>query len=62
MRGANLKDGLLAIELVREIPEAMKPKKINVGTGSEQRQDAAAIGSDWQPASQQTVNAQAENA
>lgn len=62
VRGANLKDGLLAIELVREIPEAMKPKKINVGTGSEQRQDAAAIGSDWQPASQQTVNAQAENA
>ena len=26
-----MKDGLLAIELVREIPEAMKPKKISIG-------------------------------
>src|SRR3954469_6717136 len=31
VRGADLKDGLLAIELVREIPEAMKPRKINIG-------------------------------
>jgi molecular chaperone IbpA len=30
---ANLSDGLLVIELVREVPEAMKPKKIAVGTG-----------------------------
>lgn len=30
--GANLEDGLLTIELVREVPEAMKPKKIAVGT------------------------------
>ena len=29
---ANLEDGLLAIDLVREVPEAMKPKKIAVGT------------------------------
>ncbi|OCC23246.1 heat-shock protein [Croceicoccus estronivorus] len=28
---ADLADGLLAIDLVREIPEAMKPKKILVG-------------------------------
>ena len=28
---ADLKDGLLAIDLVREIPEAMKPKKITIG-------------------------------
>ena len=35
VRGADLKDGLLAIELVREIPEAMKPRKINIG-GREQ--------------------------
>ena len=35
VRGADLKDGLLAIELVREIPEAMKPKKIAVnGAGA----------------------------
>jgi molecular chaperone IbpA len=49
VRGADLKDGLLAIELVREIPEAMKPRKISIG-GSEQI------------ASQQTVDAEAENA
>ena len=28
---ANLEDGLLVIDLVREVPEAMKPKKITVG-------------------------------
>ena len=33
VRGADLKDGLLAIELVREIPEAMKPRKIDIGSG-----------------------------
>lgn len=34
--GADLADGLLVIDLVREIPEAMKPKKILVGkTGLE---------------------------
>ena len=31
---AGLKDGLLSIDLVREIPEAMKPRKIDIG-GSE---------------------------
>jgi molecular chaperone IbpA len=30
--GANLEDGLLVIDLVREVPEAMKPKKIEIGT------------------------------
>lgn len=29
---ANLEDGLLVIDLIREVPEAMKPKKIAVGT------------------------------
>ena len=29
---ANIEDGLLTIDLVREVPEAMKPKKISVGT------------------------------
>ena len=29
--GANLEDGLLVIDLVREVPEAMKPKKITIG-------------------------------
>jgi molecular chaperone IbpA len=57
VRGADLKDGLLAIELVREIPEAMKPRKIDIG-GSEQR---SAIGKE-KPAAEQTVEAEAENA
>ena len=35
VESANLADGLLTIELLREVPEAMKPKKIQVGTGSE---------------------------
>src|SRR5204863_1514730 len=34
VRGADMKDGLLAIELKREIPEAMKPKKINIGAAA----------------------------
>ena len=29
---ANLEDGLLVIDLVREVPEAMRPKKVPVGT------------------------------
>ena len=49
VRGADLKDGLLAIELVREIPEAMKPRKISIG-GSEK------------PASQQTLEAEKADA
>lgn len=31
VKGADMKDGMLMIELVREIPEAMKPRKISVG-------------------------------
>lgn len=30
--GANLTNGLLTIELKREIPEAMKPRRIEIGT------------------------------
>lgn len=32
--GASLENGLLHIDLEREIPEAMKPRKIEIGTGS----------------------------
>ncbi|MCL6699854.1 molecular chaperone, partial [Sphingomonas sp. NSE70-1] len=28
-----LKDGLLSVELVREIPEAMRPRKVAIGGG-----------------------------
>lgn len=34
VENAALRDGLLAIDLVREIPEAMKPRKIDISTGS----------------------------
>lgn len=30
---ADLQDGLLTVDLVREIPEAMKPRKIDIGAG-----------------------------
>src|SRR5688500_6063335 len=30
---ADLRDGLLSIELVREIPEAMKPRRIDISAG-----------------------------
>ena len=59
VRGADLKDGLLSIALRREIPEAMKPRKIDIG-GSQQRGEQGAIGSDRKPASGQTVDARAE--
>jgi molecular chaperone IbpA len=59
VKGADIRDGMLAIELVREIPEAMKPRKIAIG-GS-QRSDRSAIGG-GQPASKQTVDAEAETA
>ena len=38
VRNAQLRDGLLSIELVREIPEAMKPRRIPIG-GAEPRQE-----------------------
>ena len=32
--GANLVDGVLTIELVREIPEALKPRRIEIGNAA----------------------------
>jgi molecular chaperone IbpA len=61
VRGADIRDGLLAIELVREIPEAMKPRKISIG--GEQRPQHDQIGSGGQqPASRQTLDAEAQHA
>lgn len=34
VRGASLENGLLHIDLVREIPEKMKPRQIAIGTAS----------------------------
>ena len=41
---ASLKNGLLHIDLVREIPEAMKPRKIEIrnGNGAEKQIEASA--------------------
>ncbi len=34
VKGASLENGLLHIDLAREIPEAMKPKKVAISTGA----------------------------
>ncbi len=34
VRGAKLENGLLHVDLVREVPEAMKPRQIKIGNGS----------------------------
>jgi molecular chaperone IbpA len=34
VKGAALANGLLSIDLVREVPEAMKPRTIKIGSGS----------------------------
>ncbi|MCS3979607.1 hypothetical protein M2191_004290 [Bradyrhizobium japonicum] len=34
MKEASFRDGLLIIELVREVPEAMKPRRIQIGSGA----------------------------
>jgi molecular chaperone IbpA len=34
---ANYENGLLQIDLVRKIPEAMKPRKISIGAGSQSK-------------------------
>lgn len=41
VEGADLRDGLLSIELVREIPDAMKPRKIEINGGSSQTIEAS---------------------
>jgi molecular chaperone IbpA len=33
--GANVEHGLLTIDLLREVPEELKPRRIEVGTGAE---------------------------
>jgi molecular chaperone IbpA len=33
--GASLDNGLLHVDLVREVPEALKPRKIAIGTGAD---------------------------
>ena len=49
VKAADMKDGLLSIDLVREIPEEMKPRKIQIGGESASQQPQ-----------QQTIEAKAE--
>ena len=42
VRGASLENGLLHVDLVREVPEAMKPRQIRIGNGSAKVIDAKA--------------------
>ena len=58
VREADLKDGLLAIDLVREIPEAMKPRKIDIG-GARSEDRSAIGGGESMAASKQTLDAEA---
>lgn len=39
--GANLENGLLHIDLVREVPEALKPRTIEIGRGASHKRIAA---------------------
>ena len=58
VRAADLKDGLLSVELVREIPEAMKPMKIGIGKHVSER---PAIGSGKQQPKVKTIDAEVQN-
>jgi len=42
VRGASLENGLLHVDLVREVPEAMKPRQIAIGNGKAKVIDAKA--------------------
>jgi molecular chaperone IbpA len=41
VQGANLDNGMLTIDLVREIPESLQPRRIEIGTQSTREQIAA---------------------
>ena len=38
VRGASFENGMLKIELVREVPEAMKPRQIAINTGNDHKE------------------------
>jgi molecular chaperone IbpA len=43
VKGADLKDGLLHLELVRNVPERLKPRTIAIGSGSTTKQVEAHV-------------------
>ncbi|MFV0296461.1 MAG: molecular chaperone, partial [Hyphomicrobiaceae bacterium] len=40
VKGADLKDGLLHIDLVRNVPERLKPRTISIGNGTPKQIEA----------------------
>jgi len=57
VESADMKDGLLSIELLREIPEAMKPRKIDINAGNSETLEARAEASEEAQAERQTETA-----
>src|SRR3954452_9503315 len=43
VKSASLENGLLHVDLVREIPEAKKPRSIPIGNGAEKKEQAKVI-------------------
>jgi len=37
VKGASLRDGLLMVDLVRELPEALKPRRISIAAGNDDK-------------------------
>jgi molecular chaperone IbpA len=54
---AELRDGLLSVELVREIPEAMKPRRIEINGGSSHTIEARSDAEEQQQEERQAVAA-----
>ena len=48
VEGADMRDGLLYVGLKRVVPEALKPRRIEIGSG----QPVSAVANDQQPAAQ----------
>jgi molecular chaperone IbpA len=43
VKSADLKDGLLHVDLVRNVPERLKPRQIAIGAGTQAKQIEAAV-------------------
>ncbi|MGZ8997837.1 MAG: Hsp20 family protein, partial [Allosphingosinicella sp.] len=57
VESADMKDGLLSIELLREIPEAMKPRKIDINAGRSEALEGRAETTEETKAERQTETA-----
>ena len=61
VRNAELRDGILAIDLVREIPEEMKPRKVSINGASGSEEAQQPIGGEG-PASENDNRAESRDA